>query len=322
MNVIHPRNELNILIDPMIKQELNEIKYRNNKDIFDNSFYYQVFLCSIDGNFNYYKNIATQFSKFILDIVHNIIISVFYFGWWSLKITTLLIYTSFHNIFACILYGIIGEIGLFHSKLYSMLMIVSVLCSGLQHHLITINVMDKNPCLKCAAISLNLIKLFQIVLQILYLYGYCHEYPKNYGLISLLIIIPILNIMYNLLIPYYLLNICKNYNILKLYNLNQKAYQILHNKALEYIIATKFQFKRYIDVERQDCSICMNAETSSNLIITNCNHIFHYKCLITWIGTSILNNNSMTCSCPYCRQDLTIQIENHNEYDNIPNLDI
>ncbi len=335
MNVIHPRNELNILIDPMIKQELNEIKYRNNKDIFDNSFYYQVFLCSIDGNFDYFLNKVCDFTKNLNNILLAVIILTFYIIWWAVKVPLLIIHSSLHNVLSLIAYSLLGQIPPFINRLYGVLIVLSGICMGLQHHLVTINVLEKDTFYKFMAFIPNLIKVFQIVLQCIYLGAYWHEYNTDYGIIFILAIIPIMNILYNVLMPYYLLNICKNYKILKWYNLNNKAYNILHDKALEYFIEKKYLFEKVSGTESNaelDCSICMckeNSDIDNSLIKTKCNHIYHYKCLITWVGVSLLNNNPVTC--PYCRQDLALseqssinesELDADSGYEDIPNLDI
>ena len=48
------------------------------------------------------------------------------------------------------------------------------------------------------------------------------------------------------------------------------------------------------------CYICIDTLESIDKIITNCGHIFHKKCLYTWI-----NKCGLTPNCPYCRQTLT-----------------
>lgn len=47
-----------------------------------------------------------------------------------------------------------------------------------------------------------------------------------------------------------------------------------------------------------DCNICLEVvDKSSNISITICNHVYHTKCLLTWIS-----NNKV--GCPVCRQKL------------------
>jgi len=46
------------------------------------------------------------------------------------------------------------------------------------------------------------------------------------------------------------------------------------------------------------CSICFN-EIKSNKKTLKCEHIFHQKCIETWIKSEV--NKSNTPSCPNCR---------------------
>ena len=48
--------------------------------------------------------------------------------------------------------------------------------------------------------------------------------------------------------------------------------------------------------DTNECSICMN-DIESDWQTTNCNHIFHNKCLSEWLE---VNN-----SCPLCRSKCT-----------------
>ena len=44
------------------------------------------------------------------------------------------------------------------------------------------------------------------------------------------------------------------------------------------------------------CSICYeHYENGEDIFTLNCNHSYHYNCVMTWF---ITNNNYMTC--PYC----------------------
>ena len=82
-------NTIDILIDPNHSNELREIKNRNNKDIFDDSVYYQVFLCSI--NFDYFLNKVCDFTKNLNNILLAVIILAFYIIWWAIKVPLLII---------------------------------------------------------------------------------------------------------------------------------------------------------------------------------------------------------------------------------------
>lgn len=47
----------------------------------------------------------------------------------------------------------------------------------------------------------------------------------------------------------------------------------------------------------ENCTICLE-EIKGNIAITKCNHIFHYKCISSYI------NNTNKSECPNCRSDL------------------
>ena len=60
------------------------------------------------------------------------------------------------------------------------------------------------------------------------------------------------------------------------------------------------------DIDKlEECSICLEGFADKNYVILNCNHIFHKKCVKTWINQ---NNQS---GCPLCR-DTVINISNNN----------
>lgn len=44
------------------------------------------------------------------------------------------------------------------------------------------------------------------------------------------------------------------------------------------------------------CSICLDDNSTTSLIKTDCNHTFHNDCILTWINTKLDNNK-----CPNCR---------------------
>lgn len=73
-------------------------------------------------------------------------------------------------------------------------------------------------------------------------------------------------------------------NIKKYYTLNKNIKKI-KDSDLENLI--------------NECSICLeNYEINDKIIILNCTHIFHKRCLDLWLS----NNNS----CPICREDITV----------------
>ncbi|CAL5188677.1 unnamed protein product [Lathyrus oleraceus] len=56
------------------------------------------------------------------------------------------------------------------------------------------------------------------------------------------------------------------------------------------------------DSTRQ-CSICLEEfYTMSDLVSTKCSHIFHEKCIVSWIQKCM--KDSSTYSCPLCRSQI------------------
>lgn len=55
------------------------------------------------------------------------------------------------------------------------------------------------------------------------------------------------------------------------------------------------------DLSQEECSICWEP-IDDGYIVTKCYHIFHRKCLETWIQSSFVGQ--MECSCPMCKTPL------------------
>lgn len=45
-----------------------------------------------------------------------------------------------------------------------------------------------------------------------------------------------------------------------------------------------------------ECSICLDGFSSKTAVKTHCNHIYHYECIIEWMGVQM--------TCPICRENL------------------
>lgn len=57
----------------------------------------------------------------------------------------------------------------------------------------------------------------------------------------------------------------------------------------------------------KDCSICLDKIKSDDIIsFTRCSHLFHHKCLISFIKSNYDNNNDNTykSNCPNCKTDI------------------
>jgi len=59
-----------------------------------------------------------------------------------------------------------------------------------------------------------------------------------------------------------------------------------------------------------NCSICYNDIADTNKVITECNHIFHFTCLLK----NYKNNHSTGGQCPLCRKVFLQTSNNSNTY--------
>jgi len=65
-----------------------------------------------------------------------------------------------------------------------------------------------------------------------------------------------------------------------------------------------------------NCSICYNDITDTNKVITECNHIFHFTCLLK----NYKNNHSTGDQFPLCRKVFLQMSNNANTYSSLVNL--
>ena len=63
------------------------------------------------------------------------------------------------------------------------------------------------------------------------------------------------------------------------------------------------------------CSICLNKfDENSEVPITSCKHVFHYKCIHSWLYKNIKNPR-----CPNCNNDI-LKDENNSDEKNETNI--
>lgn len=70
-----------------------------------------------------------------------------------------------------------------------------------------------------------------------------------------------------------------------------KVYYVFQKKVFDIL----FEKRNNKYKEKQDCSICMEVINKKDLVITNCNHYFHQKCLVECFSVN---------KCPNCRNCL------------------
>ena len=69
--------------------------------------------------------------------------------------------------------------------------------------------------------------------------------------------------------------------------------------------------------EKNICSICIERiKLKSRISITTCNHIFHYKCLSTWLYNNIMEPKCPNCQCNLINDENDILILNNKNYRN------
>ena len=87
---------------------------------------------------------------------------------------------------------------------------------------------------------------------------------------------------------------------------------------LKTTLAPKKFIKQYGVKDGNKCTICLEdfKIKKSNVSVTTCQHVFHYKCLSNWLIQNVLNPK-----CPNCNYNLILDVEN-NKTDNIQTIDI
>ncbi len=68
---------------------------------------------------------------------------------------------------------------------------------------------------------------------------------------------------------------------------------------------------KHIDLYKDlNCSVCLDkilSEEYNEIVVLNCNHIFHKKCLSEWLTIeNSLDNKSQLNLCPLCRNEVKI----------------
>lgn len=93
----------------------------------------------------------------------------------------------------------------------------------------------------------------------------------------------------------------KGEKIKLLYNNYLKVITIFEKKCLDYVFKfTKNKPKSQIN----DCPICLENIVKKEIIVTECNHCFHKKCLF--------NSLTVKNTCPICRSTIQKKINNNN----------
>ena len=94
----------------------------------------------------------------------------------------------------------------------------------------------------------------------------------------------------------------------KEFNLNIDENENLINKKI-FLLKKEFKLIHYSnEIKTKKCPICVeNFKLESKIILTTCNHIFHYKCLKKFV----LENKIILC--PLCKFDFMSLFENKNK---------
>ena len=87
---------------------------------------------------------------------------------------------------------------------------------------------------------------------------------------------------------------------------NQKHYCWMHHRKVD----SSYKKPDIVDVDlikidskEDECSICYNLlNDPTQIVITNCNHIFHLECIQKWQNVQI----DFRKTCPNCRTRMTI----------------
>ena len=97
----------------------------------------------------------------------------------------------------------------------------------------------------------------------------------------------------------------------------EKINKLKIENILENSIINKNVNKLKIMKEKNICSICIERiKLKSRISITTCNHIFHYKCLSTWLYNNIMEPKCPNCQCNLINDENDILILNNKNYRN------
>lgn len=89
---------------------------------------------------------------------------------------------------------------------------------------------------------------------------------------------------------------------------------ILHHDILKSILNLKFRQSIPLEIENvymmdtevlEDCPICMNEITSSNKVITDCNHNYCNHCFDLMVHHSKSRNEDLPINCALCRSQIS-----------------
>ena len=98
-----------------------------------------------------------------------------------------------------------------------------------------------------------------------------------------------------------ILFICKRTNTIQRQS-NPLQNPSLTQQIIRYQVRNSlFDYK--CDNENSDiCTICLDDLKSNNVVITECNHIFHKDCLLRWININL--EKRQNADCPNCKFQL------------------
>jgi hypothetical protein len=127
------------------------------------------------------------------------------------------------------------------------------------------------------------------------------DFAKGCGIMFILIIII-------MIIRYIVLRYFTTQTTVIIRNFNEDRELLFNDNNIHIIILTNINNELNImneedDVENQlsKCPICQDV-LENNSIITECNHMYHKSCLISWISS----NQRQRLKCPVCIQSLSL----------------
>ena len=84
------------------------------------------------------------------------------------------------------------------------------------------------------------------------------------------------------------------------------------NSIQNFIFFSPTQYVEHMNESNKECYMCnLRFQNSTNVTILNCNHIFHYQCLVRWVVKNKLSKN--TFFCPNCQRQLIEDFNQRNE---------
>ena len=84
------------------------------------------------------------------------------------------------------------------------------------------------------------------------------------------------------------------------------------NSIQNFIFFSPTKYNEHMNESNKECYMCnLRFQNFNNVTILNCNHVFHYQCLVKWVVKNKLSKNNFFC--PNCQRELIEDFNQRNE---------